>query len=153
MEHALGHEGGPQRHAVAAADEPPVAPGLHAVGLTRAMQRPVDLDEVLGDPRALRPVAAGAHHALEVRVDPDLEAAEPESALERARAVEAVEGNDGPRIGPEPEHLTRAFVGHGEDAMAIGRLYPGGRQLEPEGRPRNQWGSLPLAEGPRRDAL
>src|SRR5882672_12551972 len=117
MEHALGHEGGSQGHAVAAADQSPVTPGFHAVGLARSVQRPVDLDGLLGDPRAFRPVAAGAHDALEVRVDPDLEAAEPEPALERAGDVKAVEGNDGPRIGPEPEDLARAFVGHGEDAM------------------------------------
>src|ERR1700730_9535796 len=105
VKHALRHEGPAQRHAVAPTRESSPTPGLHAVGLARSMQRAVDLDELLGDPRAFRAVAARAHHALEVGVDPDLEAAEPEPALERARDVEAVEGNDGPRIRAEPEDL------------------------------------------------
>src|SRR5215831_8472999 len=100
MEHALGHESPAQGHAVGAPGQASFSPGLHAVRGARPMERAVYVDEALVDPRALRPIGAAAHHALEVRVDADLEAAAPDGAGEGPRDVKAVEGNDGARVRP-----------------------------------------------------
>src|SRR5215472_18779735 len=107
MKHTLGHEGAAQGHAVGAAGQSPLAPGLHAVRLARPVKRAIDLDEALVDPRSFGPSRAAAHHTLEVRVEADLETAATDGAGEGARDVKAVEGNDGARVGPEPEHLAR----------------------------------------------
>src|SRR5262245_56848641 len=80
MEHALGHERAAQREAIDAPGHASLAPRFHAVRLARPVQRAVDLHEALRDPRALGPVGAAAHHALEVRIYADLEHRVPERA-------------------------------------------------------------------------
>src|SRR5262252_10736018 len=107
MKHTLGHEGAAQDHAIGAAGQSPLAPGLHAVRRARPVKRAINLDEALVDPRSFGSIGAAAHHTLEVRVEADLEVAATDGAGEGARDVKAVEGNDGTRVGTEPEHLTR----------------------------------------------
>src|SRR6266545_5337728 len=123
--------------------------------LAGPVKRTIHLDETVGDPRALRPVRATAHHAREVRVDADLEAGASDRTGEGAGDVKAVEGNDGPGVRPEPEHLVRLLVRHGEDPVAIREL----DTLRGEGeraaghRGVSPWPSRESAKRPRRDAL
>jgi len=58
-------------------------------------------------------------------------AAAPERACERARDVEAVEGNHGARVRPEPEDLARALVRHREDPVTVSELDPFRGEGEP----------------------
>ena len=74
MEHRFTSEHAVDGHAIEAADQLVVVPGLHAVGPTQFVEAHVRRDELVVDP-TVWPVGVGtrAHHALEVGVEPHVE--------------------------------------------------------------------------------
>ena len=123
-EHALAEEGGAQHDAVEAAGEPPVAPGLDAVGVPLPVQRAVGLEDRAVDPGfgpAPGAPRAAPHDAGEFAVHGDLEVPGTHRPRQPARHVEAVQRNDAALLRVDPEDVgLRLALGHGEEPAAVG---------------------------------
>jgi hypothetical protein len=118
-EHALAEEGAAELHAVKAADQPILVPDLDRMSVARAVERQHGALELGVDPRLLA-VGAGSNHGREVAVVGDFEPSRAQRPAERAREVEAVEGNDRPVPRFDPEQLLGVTaVGHREDPGGI----------------------------------
>src|SRR6476469_1393919 len=118
-EHALAEESSAELHPVKAADEPVAAPDLHAMGMARTVEREHGTFQFCVDPGLLT-VGASRDYRSEVAIVSDGEAPRSEHALQRARQVESVEGQDRAVAWLDPEQFGRvAAVRHREDAGGI----------------------------------
>jgi hypothetical protein len=131
MEHRFAREEPSHGDAVNPAHELVVEPGLDAVGVAEPMQARVGVEHVGGDPGVLA-LAAAAHYIVECLVDGEAELAGPDGAGQAARDVEAIEFEDGARLGRPPQDRI-AFVVPREDAAAIGAQQRLGPQIAADG--------------------
>src|SRR3546814_9045274 len=129
-EHALPEEDAAQRHAVQAAGELARKPALDAVRMAHAVQRRVELDDLVVDPGP-RPVlgrlGAALDDGFEVAIVGDLEHAPAEHLAQAPRDMEAVKHDDAAHAGIDPKELRIApgppprKTTHGTGLSKLGR--------------------------------
>ena len=119
-EHGFAKERRPQRHAIDAADQLILDPDFKAMGLVHLVKLAIESEYLVIDP-SLRPVSAGAHHAVEIAVNGDGKAATPNGASQAARDVKLLERKDpaSPRVHPMDFGAVTG-CGHRKDACGIG---------------------------------
>jgi hypothetical protein len=141
-------------HAIEAADQPAVAPGFDRVAEAHVEQLAIKIADLAvdpgGAPAGSRRCAAG-DHALEVAVDPDLEALLADGARQPLGHGDRVQRQDSTQVGLDPvKRRVRGALGHREDAAGISleKNLRGDFQLRTGGWP--HLGRTPGSERPER---
>jgi len=122
-EHALAEEGGAQPHAIQAADELIVLPGLDRMGVTASVQfgiscLDIGIDPCIGTARGR--FGAVRDDVAKRFIDRDGIAIGPDRLGERMREMEAVEGQHAALLGLDPEDIVRvARARHREDPDGV----------------------------------
>ena len=136
-EHRFAEEHAPERDAVEAADEPPVAPALDRVRIAPPVQLAIRIDHLRRDPGAALPLPrrarARADDRAEVGVDARLERAGAHPLAQRARHAELRDVQHHARIGAPPQDRLAVRVPR-KDALAIGGDDALGRQVRAGGQ-------------------
>lgn len=118
-EHRFAEESATEAHSIDPADEVAAVPAFDRMGVTRGEQAERGAFDIGVDP-GLGAVGAAVEHGGEVAVDGHRELPRAEPPRERARAMEAVQGNDRADAGLDPENVVGiAAVGHREHPDGI----------------------------------
>ena len=125
--HRFAKKGTPDRHAIQAADEFSVLPGLDAVRMPLAMQRSIGGDHAVADPGAIlalaRGLCAGLHHRREGRVETYFVLAVAQGFGQRAGNFQFTGQQHHAGVGAPPQNRVARGI-PGKDAAPIGGKQP-----------------------------
>ena len=120
-EHAFAEERTAEGNAVDAADKFFALPGLHAMGMARAMQRCIEADDIVIDPGFRPRIGTAVDDACKIFIEADAVGPAADSFGEALWYMQMVDGkNAAPQRVVPAEFPAITPLRHGEDAHGIG---------------------------------